>query len=306
MSASTHIIGGHRVSDRVLDAVRTASRHTGVDFNYMLAKAAQESGFRADAQANSSSATGLYQFIDSTWLGMIKEHGAQYGLSRQAAAIDRTEGGGYRVADPNTRRAILDLRFDPRINALMAGEFAKSNEEHLRQTVGGDIGATELYMAHFLGPSGASRFLNAMHEDPSQSAADLFPAAAAANGTVFYDHGRARSLKEVHDWMGHRMARGTGLADTAGGGMPAYLQAFPTQHGSGFPVAGAEGATFLPVSPVGPGNPFGTGGAGDGGRQALSLWTVLTLSSLSLPGEDGQNGVPGAREGQSAPLMPTA
>ena len=257
MSIPTHIIGGHRVSDRVLDAVRDASRHTGADFNYMLAKAAQESGFRADAEATTSSATGLYQFIDSTWLGMIKEHGAQYGLDRQAAAIERTDGGGYRVADPNVRRAILDLRFDPHINALMAGEFANSNEEHLRQTVGGPIGATELYMAHFLGPAGASRFLNAMHDDPGQSAADLFPAAAAANRAVF-------------------------------------------------PMAGAEGATFLPVSPVGAGNPFGNGGAGDGNRQALSLWTVLTLSSLSVPGEDGQDGVPGGREAQAAPLMPTA
>ena len=87
MSVATHIIGGHRVSDQVLDAVRLASRHTGADFDFMLAKAAQESGFRADAQAATSSATGLYQFIDSTWLGMIKEHGADYGLGRQAAAI---------------------------------------------------------------------------------------------------------------------------------------------------------------------------------------------------------------------------
>ena len=306
MSIPTHIIGGHRVSDRVLDAVRDASRHTGADFNYMLAKAAQESGFRADAEATTSSATGLYQFIDSTWLGMIKEHGAQYGLDRQAAAIERTEGGGYRVADPNVRRAILDLRFDPHVNALMAGEFAKSNEEHLRQTVGGHVGATELYMAHFLGPAGASRFLNAMHDDPGQTAADLFPAAAAANRAVFYDQGRARSLKEVHEWMGDKMASGTGLADAAGGGIPAYLQAFPTEHQTGFPLAGADGATFLPVSPVGPGNPFGNGGAGDGNRQALSLWTVLTLSSLSVPGEDGQDGVPGGREAQAAPLMPTA
>ncbi len=306
MSLSTHIIGGHRVSDQVLDAVRTASRHTGADFNFMLAKAAQESGFRADAQATTSSATGLYQFIDSTWLGMIKEHGAEYGLSRQAAAIERTEGGGYRVADPNTRRAILDLRFDPHVNALMAGEFAKSNEEHLRQTVGGPIGTTELYMAHFLGPSGASRFLNAMHDDSAQAAADLFPAAASANRAVFYDHGRARSLKEVYDWMGDRMGGSAGMADAAGAGIPAYLQAFPTQQQSAFPTAGTEAAAFLPVSPVGPGNPFGDGGAGDGGRQALSLWTVLTLSSLSVPGEDGQDGVPGTREGQTAPLMPTA
>ena len=306
MSIATHIISGHRVSDRVLDAVRDASRHTGADFNYMLAKAAQESGFRADAQASTSSATGLYQFIDSTWLGMIKEHGAAYGLGQQAAAIERTDGGGYRVADPTTRRAILDLRFDPHINAMMAGEFAKSNEEHLQQTVGGPIGSTELYMAHFLGPSGASRFLNAMRDDPAQSAAELFPAAAAANRAVFYDHGRARSLTEVHDWMGNRMGDGTGLADAAGPGIPAYLQAFPTQSQAGFPITGPDDATFLPVSPLGPGNPFGNGGAGDGGRQALSLWTVLTLSSLSVPGESGQNGASGARDAQAAPFMPTA
>ncbi|OCC00805.1 hypothetical protein BA190_32020 [Labrys sp. WJW] len=62
------------------------------------------------------------------------------------------------------------------------------------------ITGANTYMAHFLGAPGAVKFLQALQENPEQSAAELFPAAAASNTGVFYDHnsGGARSLAEVY------------------------------------------------------------------------------------------------------------
>ncbi|WP_238474943.1 transglycosylase SLT domain-containing protein [Azospirillum cavernae] len=182
-------------------AVRNASAKTGVDFSYLMEKAAVESGYRTDVKSSSSSATGLYQFIDSTWLQTMKEHGAEYGLGKYANAIQTRSDGRAYVADPATKQEILDLRKDPNTSALMAAAFTKDNKDYLEETVNGNIGSTELYMAHFLGAGGASKFLNAMQENPNRSARDLFPEAAAANKNVFTDKetGKGKTLKEIYD-----------------------------------------------------------------------------------------------------------
>ena len=267
--AVTHSIGAYTVSDQVLSAVRDASRRTGVDFRYMLAGAARESAFRADSRAATSSAAGLYQFIDGTWLGMVKEHGGRHGLGHLAASISEGTDGSLNVDDEATRRRILDLRDDPRLSALMAGEFARDNASHLRRTVGGEVGPTELYLAHFLGPDGAARFLNARRATPELPAADLFPAAARANRAVFHDgdSGEALSLRAVYDGIDARVGVALRLADQ----VPAAASLAPRAA----TAAPAPRITTLPVAP-----------AGDGAR-GLSLWTVLTLSALSTPGETG-------------------
>lgn len=189
-------------------AVRNASAKTGVDFSYLMEKAAVESGFRTDVKSSSSSATGLYQFIDSTWLNTVKEHGADHGLGKYAAAIKTRGDGRPYVADPAMKQEILDLRKDPNVSALMAAEFARDNKEHLEETVGGRIGSTELYLAHFLGAGGASKFLNAMNDDPNRQAKELFPDAASSNKAVFYDKetGRPKSLKDIYDRFASKFA----------------------------------------------------------------------------------------------------
>ncbi|MGQ9366786.1 hypothetical protein [Azospirillum sp. ST 5-10] len=182
-------------------AVRNASRRTGVDFAYLMEKAAVESGYRTDAKAGSSSATGLYQFIDQTWLNTVKAHGDKHGLGQYVDAIQTRGDGRAVVSDPAMRRKILDLRTDPEISALMAAEFTRDNMEALQANVGGKIGSTELYLAHFLGSAGASKFLNAMKDAPMRQAAELFPEAASANKAVFYDRssGEPKTLKAIYD-----------------------------------------------------------------------------------------------------------
>ncbi len=168
----------------VTSAIKQASARTGVDFAYLMQQAKVESSFKPDAKAKTSSASGLYQFIKSTWMNMVDKYAEKHGID--TAGKSETE--------------ILEMRNDPKIASKMAAEFARENKEFLDTNWGGKVGSTELYMAHFMGAGGAAAFLNARDENGSKTAAYLFPAAAKANKNVFYDSatGRAKTLDEVY------------------------------------------------------------------------------------------------------------
>src|SRR3954471_24529014 len=104
---------GNKATGSVQSAIALASQKTGIDFNYLMGQAQLESGMRADARAGTSSASGLYQFIEQSWLHVVKQHGAEHGLGWAADSISTTSSGRMTVSDPGTRRAILALRDDP-------------------------------------------------------------------------------------------------------------------------------------------------------------------------------------------------
>ena len=178
-------------------AIRRASERVGVDFDFMMRTAQRESSLNPAARAPTSSASGLYQFIESTWLATVYRHGADHGYGRYAAMIQPDGQGGYRVAS-GSRREVLDLRFDPEAASLMAAELASDNGAYIRGRVGREPTSGELYMAHFLGPGGAARLIQAMEQTPGASAAALFPAPARANRSIFYSNGEARSVSAVY------------------------------------------------------------------------------------------------------------
>jgi hypothetical protein len=187
------------VATRVTGAIRDAARATGAGFDYLLNTALRESNLNPNAKNKGSSATGLFQFIDQTWLATMKQSGASLGYGKYADAISKTSSGRYVVNDPATRNEIFALRKDPTANSLMAGAFANSNAKVLTERLGRKPTDGELYMAHFLGASGASRFIRAAETNPNGKAAAYFPRAADANSSVFYDKsGAARSLKQVY------------------------------------------------------------------------------------------------------------
>lgn len=101
-------------SDEVESAIRQASARTGVDFTYLMEKAAVESSYRTDLKASTSSATGLYQFIDSTWLATIKKHGAENGLGQYANAIETRSDGRAVVSDPPSGRKFSNCAKTPK------------------------------------------------------------------------------------------------------------------------------------------------------------------------------------------------
>lgn len=236
-------------------AIANAARQTGVDFSFLLAQAQVESALDPAAKARTSSATGLYQFIESTWLDTMKRHGARFGLGTVAGAIAVGRDGGAYVADPALRSQILAMRNDPQVAAWMAAGLAEDNAAHLMPILGRQPDHTELYLAHFLGAGGAGRFLSAMQEDPHQSAAALFGKAAAANTPIFYEaDGSPRSLAGVMSHLTAKMGQATGLA-TRGGSRPVAAQLPASAQPSfvaGAPSSGlpAERAVSVPLSDV--------------------------------------------------------
>lgn len=189
-------------------AIASAARATSVDFDYLLAQAEVESAMNPAARAATSSATGLYQFIEGTWLKTVKKHGERFGLGAIADEIALTASGSAYVADPARRAAILALRNDPQVASLMAAGLAEDNRAHLMPILGRQPNHSELYLAHFLGAGGAGRFLSEMQADPAQSAPALFARPAAANRSIFYSaDGRPRSLAQVMDVIGGKLSR---------------------------------------------------------------------------------------------------
>ncbi len=200
------------VSNRVAGAIRDAARSTGASFEYLLTAARMESNLNPAAQATSSSATGLYQFIDQTWLATLKSAGPAHGYGQYANAITQSADGHYEVADPNMRAAIMRLRSDPAVSATMAGAFTQTNAAQLAGALGRQPSEGELYIAHFLGSEGAAKLIGAMRSQPNADAAQLFPQAAAANPTIFVNKsGQPRSVSEVYSTLTGRfeVARAT-------------------------------------------------------------------------------------------------
>ena len=224
-------------------AIARAAARTSVDFNYLLAQAEVESAMDPGARAATSSATGLYQFIESTWFATVKKHGHRFGLGAVADEIEVTASGSAFVADPARREAILALRSDPEVASLMAAGLAEDNRAHLAPILGRQPGHAELYLAHFLGAGGAGRFLTELQADPSQSAPALFARPAAANRPIFYHaDGNPRSLAQVMEVIGGKLDRALERAGDNKG-----LRFARTDYGTagGFAPLSAPSAPYL-------------------------------------------------------------
>lgn len=166
-------------SSDVGSAIVGASRQIGVDPGYMMAMARQESSFNPNAQAPAwaSDAKGLYQFIGSTWNGMVGKYGQQYGIGKG------------------------DI-YNPKANATMAALYAKENTEALRAALKREPTPGELYMAHFMGANGAIRFLQARAQNGDADASQLQPAFAKSNPKIYFaQSGRHKTLNEVYDTL---------------------------------------------------------------------------------------------------------
>ena len=228
-------------ANRIQSAIALASSRTGIDFKYLLGQAKIESGLNASARARTSSATGLYQFIDQSWLAVVKKHGHEHGLGWAADAIGRGGSGRYTVGDAATRQAILNLRTDPAAASLMAAEHASDNKAALEARLGREMTGTDLYMAHFLGLGGATKFLSAMRANPEANGAALFPAAANANRNIFFERsGQPRSLQQIYERFGRKLGDGADAVAPPTGPIGYASQAL--EMGTATVVTGAESA----------------------------------------------------------------
>ncbi|MDZ4380369.1 MAG: lytic transglycosylase domain-containing protein [Parvibaculum sp.] len=276
----------------IATALKSASVRTGTDFDYLLKTAMRESSLDYEAKSTTSSALGLFQFTEQSWLGTLKKHGAELGLGSYAEAISQTGQGRYTVANAAQRAEILALREDPHTSALMAGAYTQDSAGILENRIGRSASEGELYIAHFLGAGGAAKLIEASEETPNARADMLFPAAAAANRSIFYaKDGTPRSAAEVHANLvaKHEGADATRIAELAGNARLSSERHRNVTNGSGVltDLAGGDnrrgyatrGATLLsPASGGRSGVPAGT----SYGRTPLKLTpgVVELLSSL--------------------------
>jgi hypothetical protein len=227
---------------RVTGAIKQAAATTGTSFEYLLSTAKMESNLDPKASASTSSAKGLFQFIDQTWLGTVKEAGAKLGYGQYADAIAKSDSGSYSVSDPAAKAEILKLRDDPVAASAMAGVLTQSNSFKLTGAIGRRPTDSELYMAHFMGVSGATKLITNAENNPNASGAALFPNAAAANRSIFYDKsGSARSVSDVYSVLSTRYASAAGASST----QSAMVSAGVTTAQAVTPAATASSAAFL-------------------------------------------------------------
>jgi hypothetical protein len=191
-----------RVPRWIVETILQAAEVTGVDPVYMMALADKESSFIPANKASTSSAEGLFQFISSTWLEVVRSFGAKHGLAAEAAAIKRV-GGQLSISDEATREHVLGLRRNPYLSALMAAEMMKRDRAKVESRLGREITRSEFYLAHFFGVDSASKFMALLDGKPKQSAPRVFPRAAKANRTLFFAKNgrkmRQLSVAEVYD-----------------------------------------------------------------------------------------------------------
>jgi hypothetical protein len=209
--------GPVQIRRRLVETIVRAARQTGADPALLMAIADKESSFSTGIKAPTSSATGLFQFIDATWFRCVREFGGQHGLAREAAAIEGPDDKPF-VADPRQRAHILSLRDDPYLSALIAAEMLNHDGGQIARSIGRDLTEGETYLTHFLGPQDATLFMEKVVDQPKLTAAKLLPKPAHANKPIFFA-GRAKplSVAAVHDefeaMMGTRVDRYTRVDD---------------------------------------------------------------------------------------------
>lgn len=164
----------HRVSDTISD--ETLSRIIHI-----------ESAGNPRAKARTSSATGLGQFLNATWLACVRRHRPEWMEGRSQAQV-------------------LALRLDPRCSIEMLARFTEDNAAALP---GEEDGDGDLYLAHFAGVGVAKKLIRAPGHLPAS--AYFSPAAIAANRSIL----EGKSVEQVRAWAERKMrsAGGKGWID---------------------------------------------------------------------------------------------
>jgi hypothetical protein len=144
-----------------------------------------ESGGNATAKNPRSTATGAAQFIEGTWLRMMKAHRPDIYNSRSTAEV-------------------LAMRNDPTLSREMATALAQENAEYLSNR---RVPVTEgtLYLAHFAGADGAVQLLTA---DPTASVESVL-GSAKVNANPFL---RGMTAAGAVSWAAGKMGGARSVA----------------------------------------------------------------------------------------------
>jgi hypothetical protein len=158
-----------RVPRWLTETVVRAARATNTDPAVMIALADKDPSLLPD-KARTSSAEGLFQYGEGTWLQVLRRYGPKHGYGAEAKAIHVVRGRPV-VSNSTERKRILGLRRDPYLSALMTGEIITTHRQILAGKMASDPAFAELYIAYALGVNGASRFMELLCDRPSPNEA---------------------------------------------------------------------------------------------------------------------------------------
>lgn len=163
--------------------IGAAAALSGVSTGYLSSIRSAESGGNDAAKNPTSSATGRYQFIESTWAGVMKKH-PELGLT-------------------------ADGRLDPVQQELAIRAFTSDNAKTLA-AAGIEATGGNLYAAHFLGAGGASAVLSAADD---ALVADLVgPGVVAANQFL-----SGMTVADFKSWSARKGGSAVGFTENATG-----------------------------------------------------------------------------------------
>lgn len=275
-----------------------AAKMAGFDPFISANVAAVESQFKPRAGAGTSSAKGLYQFVNGTWGDMLRKYGKKYGIAS------------------NTHQ------FDPRANALMGMEYLKENYAYLKEKAKVPVTDTALYAAHFLGAYGAKKFLTAPGAANSEDI--VGSAAVKANASVFREptgrkgvYGRVRTVAEALAEIDRRMQAARAQHDLKPGQQPVVAEGSENQAAENRPQNG-EGETGGAAPDIGMDTAAAQGGGAptaDAPGESGGSAPMATSSGGGGGGSEGavsnaSNGMPtgasGAGTSYSQPPSPDA
>ncbi len=200
----------------LIDTLQRAARETNTDFELLVAKAMLESDLGRQMKSPVSTARGVFQYVEMTWLSLMDRYGAKIGYPHYAEAIDIHAESGQpfiKKSSAVTRSEILDLRFNPYAAALIKG-YQIQDESPLMKTFKDSqkLSATDHYIAHMMGLSLAEEFYKLKNEESgvilAHSSNPLFREAVALNRPFFYDtQGRAMTAPEAYQNFKTRIAK---------------------------------------------------------------------------------------------------
>ena len=164
--------GSPKKKESVVDSINTQK-------DYYSTVRMLESGGRNRARASTSSAYGPFQFIESTWNTYTKKLGKNYSLE------DRSD-------------------YAKSLEVMRA--FTEDNRAKMVEGLKRPVSDVELYMGHFLGPSGAIKLLNA---NDNVDASKLLVRAANSNKSLFFKRGsnKARTVGELKEEITRKYMR---------------------------------------------------------------------------------------------------
>ncbi|MGH1376279.1 MAG: hypothetical protein ACRBCK_08025 [Alphaproteobacteria bacterium] len=154
----------------IITNIYNTSKETEISFELLLVKAMIESDLGRVTTSKTSSAKGIFQYIEPTWLVLMKRYGHRIGYTSYANAIEintKTLLPQIKEGSKISRSEILALRENTKISALIKAHQIKDESKVLKNFKnGGRVNATDHYIAHMLGLSQARIFYK-LREDKS-------------------------------------------------------------------------------------------------------------------------------------------